>query len=78
MSDFLVCILIVILLTNIFSGGFLSTDDTDEPNGKRSNMILYTDYKTGCQYVGTVLGGITPRLDRDGKPVCVGRSEPKP
>jgi hypothetical protein len=44
------------------------SDDTDGPNG-RSGMILYTDHKTRVQYVGTLFGGITPRLDKDGKPV---------
>ena len=59
-------------------GGCHSTDDTDDPNGKHSGMMLYTDHRTGCQYVGTVLGGITPRLDRDGKPVCIDRKETMP
>lgn len=71
MTDLAALLLVLVLLSNMLSG----RDDTDDPNGKRSGMILYTDHKTGCQYVGTVLGGITPRLDKDGKPFCV---EPKP
>lgn len=46
-------------------------DDTDGPEG-RSGMVLYTDAKTGCQYLGTGLSALTPRLDRDGKPICGG------
>ena len=50
-----------------------STDDTE--NGV-SNMRLYTDHGTGCQYLAT--GGIppftppalTPRLGADGRPLC--------
>lgn len=52
-------------------------DDFDDPTGKRSGMIVYTDHRTGCQYLGTILGGITARLDRDGKPVCT-KQEPMP
>lgn len=41
-------------------------DDTDAP-GRRSRLVLYTDAKTGLQYVGVPFGGLTPRLDVDGK-----------
>ena len=44
-------------------------DDTDPPED-RSGMALYTDAKTGCQYLGSSRGGITLRLDRDGKHIC--------
>lgn len=43
------------------------TDDTDKSFFKRSGVHLYTDYKTGLQYLGDVKGGITPRLDAKGK-----------
>lgn len=45
------------------------TDDTD-PVGGRSGMGLYTDAKTGCQYLGRVYG-LTPRLDASGKHICI-------
>jgi hypothetical protein len=64
-------VLAVVLLIILFSNHWLGRDDTDDPNGKASGMIVYSDHRTGCQYVGTVLGGITPRLDIDGKPICV-------
>ena len=38
--------------------------------GKHSELGLKTDYGTGCQYLVTFLGGITPRLDASGKQVC--------
>jgi hypothetical protein len=50
-------------------------DDTDPGQGwfdDRSNMKVFTDAKTGCQYLGLSNGGLTPRLDETGKPVCVG------
>lgn len=39
-------------------------DNTD--GAKRSGMALRTDYGTGCQYLETTEGGITPRLDVNG------------
>lgn len=45
-------------------------DDTDPP-GARSGLRLYTDAKTGCQYIGSgFLGAPTPRLDVQGKHIC--------
>lgn len=47
-------------------------DDSDEPGwfGNRSGIKPVTDNLTGCQYLITSEGGITPRLDADGKHVC--------
>jgi hypothetical protein len=51
-------------------------DDTDDVvNGVRSEMRLHTDYGTGCQYLSTFLGGVTPRLDADGNHVCKGEGK---
>lgn len=44
---------------------FNTTDDTD--GEKRSNMMLHTDHKTGCQYLSSINGGLHPRLDNDGQ-----------
>lgn len=49
-------------------------DDSDPPNG-RSGFDVFTDAKTGCQYIGwprSMWGGaaITPRLGADGKQIC--------
>ena len=42
-----------------------NTDDVE--NGKRSGMVLKTDYGTGCQYLKAgFLRGLTPRLDGNG------------
>jgi len=47
-------------------------DDTDDKVKKeRSDMKLYTDYGTGCQYLRVGwFTGVTPRLDENGKPIC--------
>ena len=71
MTDLLALSLIIILLTTVGHG--TGRDDTDEPHGRHSGMTVYTDYGTGCQYIGTVLGGISPRLGADGKPICAKR-----
>lgn len=34
------------------------------------SVSLYTDPDTGCEYLAQYRGGITPRLDRNGKQVC--------
>ena len=41
-------------------------DSTDNPNGKRSGLIIRTDCLTGGQYLVASTGGVTPRLGRDG------------
>lgn len=46
-------------------------DSTDGP-GQHSGVELHTDHLTGCQYVATAGGGIYPRLDQTGKPMCEG------
>lgn len=66
MDSFWFVVSIVLLF---FLIGGVKRDDSD--GEKRSGMIVYTDALTGCQYVGTILGSITPRLDKDGKIVCV-------
>ena len=43
--------------------------DTDPPQG-RSGLAMYVDNKTGCEYLGRAWGGLTPRLDANGKPSC--------
>lgn len=61
-----IALLITGLLTVI--GWFVPYDSTDGPE-RRSGMALYTDAGTGCQYLGAS-GGLTPRLDASGKPMC--------
>lgn len=46
-------------------------DNSDKDFFTRSDMSIKTDYLTGCQYLTTSWGGITPRLDKNGKQVCI-------
>lgn len=53
----------------ILLGHALHRDDTDPP-GDRSGLRLYKDNLTGCEYVGAMFQGLSPRLDKDGRQVC--------
>jgi len=48
--------------------GWDSTDNRGA--GLHSNMRLRTDYGTGCQYLESRDGALTPRLNRAGRQVC--------
>ena len=54
------------VIKNAFSIG---VDDTDASSWGRSGMKIYTDHKTGVQYLGAERGGLTVRIDRDGRPM---------
>jgi len=46
-------------------------DNSDDPDDlRRSGMIVFTDHLTGCQYLGRVVGGLTPQLRDGGTQVC--------
>ena len=45
-------------------------DDTDAVDSPRSGMYPHIDARTGCHYLSRPFGGITPRLDREGKQIC--------
>lgn len=47
----------------------IGRDDTD--GATRSGLVARTDARTGCQYLETAGGGITPRLDAHGNHICV-------
>jgi hypothetical protein len=66
----LLCIAIVIIVTNLFYKIFeVGVDDTDKSTWKRSGLKLFTDYKTGIQYISDGKGSMTVRLGTDGKPM---------
>jgi hypothetical protein len=52
----------------VFAQWGLGRDATD--GKERSGLALKTDATTGCQYLVSPWGGITPRLDRLGKQIC--------
>lgn len=63
--------LIVVVGTAIFQAIVPpARDATDPPSGARSGVRLRTDSGTGCQYLETKGGAITPRMGRDGRQMC--------
>lgn len=43
-------------------------DDSDPGEwGRRSGISVRTDHLTGCQYLESWGGGLTPRVDREGR-----------
>lgn len=51
-------------------------DDTDTAFGKSSGMAPRRDALTGCEYLETRGGGLTPRLGADGRQICRGGTKP--
>lgn len=69
---FIGVVIVCTYVSNYFRWGFDDTDDVrpGQTFGVRSGLTIYTDYKTGVQYVKCGLfGSSTPRLDRNGKPI---------
>lgn len=62
---FVMLVWIVVLLLDYFHVGWDSTDGDE-----RSGLKLHIDNLTGCQYLSTSRGGITPRLDKNAKQIC--------
>ncbi len=74
-TTWLAGIFLVGWIINAFvSAAITDRDDSDPLEGPLSNMAVRTDALTGCQYLETKSGGITPRLDASGEQVgCRGR-----
>lgn len=51
-----------------FSLGLDSSDQQDPV--RRSGLRIKTDYLTGCQYLETPAGHLTPRRGQDGRQIC--------
>ena len=67
-KDLLRLCVIILLLQFAWVVLPVGRDDTDGES--RSGLRLRTDARTGCQYLESTGGGLTPRLDRNGKHVC--------
>lgn len=56
----------IIVAVTIALNYFVPFDDCDDYQGRRCNMRVYTDNKTGLQYLATQNGALTPRMTLDG------------
>jgi len=59
--------LCLLFILSMLLGLIMPTDDSDVNWHKRSGLTIHTDDKTGLQYFSTPNGGITPRLDAEGR-----------
>lgn len=59
---------VFIVMTSVLTS---TPKDSTDSAVSRSGLRLYTDQKTGCQYVAAG-GGLTPRLRPNGTPMCEG------
>jgi len=67
-SIFIIAVVILNFLFNYFNVNF---DSTDNPDGKRSNLSLHIDHRTGCHYLSSQ-GGLVKRVDSNGHHICSG------
>lgn len=61
-------VIFVLVFIFVFGSFLIPPDDTDKGWFNRSGLSLYTDNKTGIQYIkGGTFGDMIPRLDENGK-----------
>jgi hypothetical protein len=63
----------IALFSALSSPSFFFKDDSD--GKKRSGLVVFTDYKTGVQYLSTPMGGLTVRVDENGKPILIEKTK---
>lgn len=68
MRQIIIVALLAFAVITLWNDTFNPRDDSDPPDG-RSGLRPLTDNLTGCQYLKTPGGGITPRLDGRGRQV---------
>lgn len=64
-----IAILLWLTITLLYNA-FAPHDSTDPKGGGRSGLGLKIDHGTGCHYLTAAWGGVTPRLDAQGKQIC--------
>lgn len=69
-KDLLGGIVVLLIIQGAYSFFDIGKDDSDSAE-KRSDMSVRTDYKTGCQYLESSKGELTPRLQKDGTHLCL-------
>jgi hypothetical protein len=64
-------IFIVFLLYAACNSWWAAYDSTDDKDNKiRSQLKAFIDYQTGCEYLSSRNGGLTSRLNKNGKHIC--------
>lgn len=66
MRGLIIAIFAWVVLLMVLDHFRVNYDDTDNyADRQRSGLVIYTDHRTGCQYLSRFLGGLTPRLDKN-------------
>ena len=60
---------VVVLVRGLITG-HVPLQTSVDPNTGTAALLLATDRGTGCQYILTPWGGITPRSGPDGRQLC--------
>lgn len=60
---------IIFYLVVKLGGALRKRDDSDDPDGPRSDLTVHTDHLTGVQYLSGPRGGLILRVDANGKPI---------
>jgi len=61
-------------ISTLISDNMKPRNDTDPADG-RSGLALFVDNRTGCHYLSSPAGGLTPRLDSEGNQICSTQGE---
>ena len=70
LARFVMFMFFATIALSAFTGDYKYDDTDDRLNKKRSGMRIYTDHRTGVQYLKAgPFGGTTVRVDEDGKPI---------
>ena len=74
-SEYLIVVIILFLIGLCALAMIKITSNAPNVDGQSDNYAEYKiilDTETGCEYLATAAyrGGITPRLDTDGKQIC--------
>ena len=72
LGKYVIIVIILVVLYSVAARHFRwDYNDTDNmANGHRSQVALRTDYGTGCQYLESSDGFLTPRMNSSGKQIC--------
>ena len=69
-----VALVVFFIISWVDRNWLYSPEDTTDSMTKHSGMGLHQDALTGCFYLSTRGGGLTPRLKVDGTHMCPGGS----
>lgn len=76
-SIYYLCVVGIVVLVCAVSECSRPYDSCDSKEHGRCGAKIIVDDLTGCHYLGSVWGTVTPRMDRSGNQVCIGHEAVK-